>query len=120
MGVAGSTGGGAAAQASGGGGMGAVGSAGGGGGVQASGGGAVGGGGAAALNPQFPQNAEFGANGDPQFGHALTFVIVTEAKETSEGVSAVPQSLQKVDPSRFAIPQRGQVAIGVLSISTSR
>ena len=86
-------------------------------------GGGGGGGGAAAIggvgarvSPQFPQNAALGASVAPQLGQRLTFVIVTGANETSCGVNAMPQSLQKVDPSRFSVPQREQVAMGSLSL----
>ena len=85
--------------------------------------GPIGGGGVAAAKPmvvpQFPQNAAPGAMGEPQFGHTWTFVMVTDAKETSCAASAVPQFLQKVDPSRFTVPHRGQVAMGGLVVSTS-
>jgi hypothetical protein len=70
------------------------------------------GGGAATVMPQFPQNAAPGARVEPQLGHKLTLAMVTGAKETSGGANGVPHSVQKVDPSRFTVPQCGQVAMG--------
>src|SRR5438067_11488477 len=96
--------GGGAIPGSGGGGGATKGSAGGNGSAGGGGGGGAAAAAAASVVPQLPQNAAFGATGEPQLGHAFTFVIVTGAKETSEGASAVPHSLQKVDPSRFTVP----------------
>jgi hypothetical protein len=69
------------------------------------------GGGTAAVMPQFPQNTDPGASGAPHFGQGAC-TVVTEAKETSDAASVLPQSLQKLASSRFTAPQRAQVAMG--------
>jgi hypothetical protein len=80
--------------------------------VDRGGGGGGEGGVAAAVEPQFPQNAEPGVSGAPHLGHGLECTVVTDANETSAGASVLPHSLQKLASSRFTAAQRGQVAMG--------